>query len=335
LYNIIFYGLFDGDGYRGSRDFEVSIGSTSFVETCVLRDLFISVFNREPKLRVYVVNKNPFRICFRPYVRGSRYYALVSEDVLNRISIEYPIEYLSGLFYSDGSVDAKIDRRTSRYRIVFYGIKFHIKPGRHRIEKNDRYYTISKRIVNAISKLGIKPRIVREHGRIVAYAISRKYKIIDNIVLKYGVNYKYSMYKFLSKDLDLPIALFAIYLDYWLLNRIAYMVLLNEKFQIYNRYLSKNYLMFERSIINKVLDQYSVLSKDLADIDNPWIIWDYINVCSAEDLEWLARELLKEVKDQYWIFKEYIIPRFRNNMRRFYLDSLDLYFSNSLSKYKS
>ncbi len=31
MYRHVFFGLFDGDGYRGLGNFEVSIGSTSFI----------------------------------------------------------------------------------------------------------------------------------------------------------------------------------------------------------------------------------------------------------------------------------------------------------------
>lgn len=320
----ILIGLFDGDGYRRSDKKLVYIASSSYTNLWKIKELFIQIFGYKPRPHIYVESKYPYRITVQAYVLSDKVYHFFDQDNLDTVADKNPLGYLLGFFYSDGNVDVKLDRRYKKYYLVYYGLKLTLYTGRRRKSDPVKNEKILIRIKRALDTIGMhyNMRILKPRNYSKGYIfVLKTERLNERIVLDYPINYKYFIYKFCHSEISFNEFLLALYIDYWLLNRLIYRIFLPKDFYLrgsqYNSIYEDLLLKHILSITNTDLNEIAKLTKE-----DFWMLWSLLRIYTVDDILKITKEIMEEIKLET-ITKD-LIEVFPKTRKKLYLDLLKL-----------
>jgi len=297
-------GLWDGDGtkyiikrrHRKQVDYFVKISTTSFLEVKRIIEFFDKVFKEQPYNTRAVYKENRKRFLFEPRYDNKTLFNWFSEERLNALAMKYPIDYLSGLFWAEGSIVIMVgDKLIEPY------ISFGVKTLNGRKNGSSPRKRVDFRLEKALEE--IKKLYSNVHYRIYVRKKGKKTFILKGDVIKLILynnpsNYRIFRLLFAEKRIGLYEYLVAYTLDTTTLNRLLGNVLNSSK-----RY---EYSLFDKWILSNVFEitypkqqfnhLYRLKSTERAiELYNELYIYDYRDLLRYSEK---ACELIKAISNE-------------------------------------
>ena len=231
-------GLWDGDGSRYvtlrrdgiQKDYFVNITTSSFLEIKKIIEVFHEVFGFPPYNVRADLRKERKHYTFKARVDSKRVFMWFNEEHLNKLSTKYPLEYLSGLFWAEGSLDMRFDDRYRRPKIK--GLTISLKPDAYKKIASKHHRGTIERLEQTLKILKEKyPNLeykvyVEKKGRDKGKRIFHIKSIwfINKIININPCNWRIFKWLYFDDSISLLEYVFAYTLDYrvfnWVLGRV-------------------------------------------------------------------------------------------------------------------
>jgi len=238
--------LWDGDGTRyvvkrkcrKQKDYYVKISTISFLEVKKIIDAFNEVFGISPYNIRALFKSNRKRFLFEIRCDSRILFEWFSEHRLNRFATDYPLDYISGLFWAEGSICIK-----SKGNMAEPFISLGVKPLDFRKQRSSLHKNVEFRLERALEKVKeIAPNIrydiyVRKSGKdkgIKTYII--KGIVVKLILYNNPSNYRIFKMLFIEKKISFCEYLVSYILDTTTLNKLLSSILNKKRRYAYSTF---------------------------------------------------------------------------------------------------
>jgi len=313
-------GLWDGDGtryitkrkHRNQVDYFIEISSTSFLEIRKIIEVLQEVFGSLPHNVKAYLRKGRKHYTFEARMDSKSVFKWFDDENLNNLAMRYPLEYLSGLFWAEGSLVFGIKRRNKR---ITPAILISVKPDSYKKSIALFHKNTYDRLAQALIALKNKhPRLrytvsVDRKGRDKGkrtYLI-RCNSITEPIITMNPSNWKIFRWLYIKGKISLLDYIIAYSLDYSTFNKLLGRILLRRvcPYSYFDTWFYKNVLRITDFSYLKFLANTS--ARRTLMLFNEIGVRDYIDV-----LKYAQEAVVQLEKTPKEMFKKLILDALHN-----------------------